>query len=52
MYSRKSSGPKTLPCGTPEVTSVVVEDLPSTSTYCARALRKAEIHLVTVGFIP
>ena len=34
MYVRKSKGPRTDPCGTPDGTEVVLDDAPSTTTYC------------------
>ena len=36
MCKRKSIGPKTVPCGTPESTSTRPEDTPSTTTHCLR----------------
>ena len=44
MCKRKSIGPKTVPCGTPESTSTRPEDTPSTTTHCLRFFRKLEIH--------
>ena len=34
ICKRKSIGPKTVPCGTPESTSTRLEDTPSTTTHC------------------
>ena len=36
MCKRKSIGPKTVPCGTPESTSTRPDDTPSTTTHCLR----------------
>ena len=36
MCKKKSIGPKTVPCGTPESTSTRPEDTPSTTTHCLR----------------
>ena len=36
MCKRKSIGPKTVPCGTPESTSTRPEDTQSTTTHCLR----------------
>ena len=36
MCNRKSIGPKTVPCGTPESTSTRPDDTPSTTTHCLR----------------
>ena len=40
MCKRKSIGPKTVPCGTPESTSTRPEDTPSTTTHCLRFFLK------------
>ena len=32
MYSRKRAGPKTDPCGTPDVTGTLSEEVPSRTT--------------------
>ena len=40
MYSKKSIGPRTEPCGTPDVTSVVSDRAPLTETRCLRFDRK------------
>ena len=37
-------GPKTVPCGTPEVTAAVNDLLPSRTTSWVRLLRKLWIH--------
>ena len=44
MYVRKSKGPRTDPCGTPDGTDVVLDDAPSTTTYCFLHHRYEEIH--------
>ena len=45
MYSKKSIGPRTEPCGTPDVTSVVSDRAPLTETRCLRFDRKDVIQL-------
>ena len=40
MYSNKSIGPITEPCGTPDVTSVMSDRAPLTETRCLRFDRK------------
>ena len=46
ICKRKSIGPKTVLCETPESTSTRLEDTPSTrtTTHCLRFFRKLEIH--------
>ena len=44
MYSRKRAGPKTDPCGTPDVTGTLSDEVPSRTTICDLLLRKASIH--------
>ena len=34
MYSRKRAGPRTDPCGTPDVTGTLSEEVPSRTTIC------------------
>ena len=36
MYVKNSRGPSTEPCGTPEITGAGKDDLPFTTTFCAR----------------
>ena len=45
MYSKKSIGPRTEPCGTPDVTSVMSDRAPLTETRCLRFDRKDVIQL-------
>ena len=45
MYSKKSIGPRTDPCGTPDVTSVMSDRAPLTETRCLRFDRKDVIQL-------
>ena len=40
-YTRNSSGPKTLPCGTPEVTLISLDSCPPTLTLCVRPTRNS-----------
>jgi len=44
IYTRNSVGPKTVPCGTPEVTSQGDEYVPSINTCCDLLCRKDVIH--------
>ena len=44
INSKKSKGPITVPCGTPDSTSEVVDLWPSSCTSCVRWLRKSWIH--------
>ena len=52
MYSKKSIGPRTEPCGTPDVTSVVSDRAPLTETRCLRFDRKYVIQLCALPVIP
>ena len=53
MYSKKSIGPRTEPCGTPDVTYYVVSDrAPLTETSCLRFDRKDVIQLCVLPVIP
>ena len=52
MYSRKSIGPRTEPCGTPDVTSVMSDRAPLTETRCLRFDRKDVIQLCVLLVIP
>lgn len=40
---QKQDVPRTIPCGTPDVTGTVDDDFPSITTVCVRLVRKAEI---------
>ena len=44
MYSRKRAGPRTDPCGTPDVTGTLSDEVPSRTNICDLLLRKASIH--------
>ena len=44
MYSRKSIGPKTDPCGTPDETGNSAELSPSKTTHCVLPIKKDSIH--------
>ena len=44
INSKKRKGPSTVPCDTPDSTSVVVDLWPSSCTSCVRWLRKSWIH--------
>ena len=52
MYSKKSIGLRTEPCGTPDVTSVVSDRAPLTETRCLRFDRKDVIQLCALPVIP
>ena len=49
MYSKKSICPRTEPCGTPDVTSVVSDRAPLTETRCLRFDRK---NVIQLPFVP
>ena len=44
MNARNSKGPRTLPCGTSEVTGVVSEQEPSSTTCCVLPDKKSCTH--------
>ena len=46
MQTRDSKGRRTVPCGTPEVTSVALECTPSSTTSCCLCVIKSAIHLI------
>ena len=52
MYARKSVGPRTDPCGTPEVTWPTEDISPSTTTCWVRSVRKFSIHLRVLPLMP
>ena len=52
MYSKKSIGPRTEPCGTPDVTYVMSDRAPLTETRCLRFDRKYVIQLCVLPVIP
>ena len=52
IYSKKSIGPRTEPCGTPDVTSVMSDRDPLTDTRCLRFDRKDVIKLCVLLVIP
>ena len=52
MYGKKSIGPRTEPCGTPDVTSVVSDRASLTATRCFRFDRKDVIQLCVLPVIP
>jgi len=51
-YSMKSNGPRTVPCGTPEVTCIDGEEIPSRTTFCVLFVRKLLTHLCSEPVIP
>ena len=52
MYGKKSIGPRTEPCGTPDVTSMVSDRAQLTETRCLRFDRKDVIQLCVLTVIP
>ena len=52
IYSKKSIGPRIVPCGTPDVTYVVSDRAPLTETRCLRFDRKYVIQLCVLPVIP
>ena len=52
MYNKKSICPRTEPCGTPDITSVVSNMAPLTDTRCLRFDRKDVIQLCVLPVIP
>ena len=52
MYSKKSKGPRTEPCGTPDVTSVVSDRAPLIEIRYLRFDRKYVIQLCVLPVIP
>ena len=51
-YIRNSSGPRTVPWDTPDVTGLASDDIPPKTTVCSRSVRKAEIHPRVVPITP
>ena len=49
MYSRKRTGPRTEPCGTPDVTHALSDRVPLTETHCFRCERNYFIHFLCVS---
>ena len=52
MYMRKSNGPSTVSWGTPETTLAQVERSPPTTNLCLRHLRKFEIQVCVLLWMP
>ena len=52
MYSRKRTGPRTEPCGTPDVTHVLSDRAPLTETLCFRCERNDFIQFFVFPVIP
>ena len=52
MYSRKRTGPRTEPCGTPDVTHVLSDRDPLTETLCLRCERNDFIKFLVFPVIP
>jgi hypothetical protein len=46
-FARNSSGPRTLPCGTPDVTLTSSDNCPPTLTLCVLPRRNSPIHTTT-----
>ena len=45
MNAKNRIGPRTDPCGTPEITGAVFDDSPSTTTCYVRSDRKASLQV-------
>jgi len=52
IYARNRSGPSTVPCGTPDITSSLVDLVPSSTTRWVRFLRNDWIQQQTGPWIP
>jgi hypothetical protein len=52
MYARNSSGPSTLPCGTPDVTVTSSDNCPPAQTLCIRLKRNSLIHVAIADYLP
>ena len=52
MYKRKSSGPKTEPCGTPKNILFCVEYSPEIEVYCLRLVRYDDMRLCDIPLTP
>ena len=52
MYRRNRSGPSTVPCGTPEVTSELEENCPSMITLCVCPRRNDSIYVRMLPLMP
>ena len=52
MYSRRRTGPRTEPCGTPNVTHVLSDRDPLTETLCLRCERNDFIQFFVFPVIP
>ena len=52
LYSKKSMGPRTEPCGTPDVTAVMSDRAPLTETRCLRLDSTDVIQLCVLPVIP
>ena len=50
IYTKKSNGQRTVPCGTPDRTGAVSDVVPS--THCVRPMRKEAIHLCRFPVTP
>ena len=51
-YIKNNSGPSTVPCGRPLLTSAKEDDVPSTKTVCFRSSRKLRIHAMSLPLSP
>lgn len=52
IYKRKSLGPKTHPCSTPQLTFILSDLLPAYCTYCRLLFRELLNHLWSVPLMP
>ena len=51
-YTRNSSGPKTVPCGTPEITLTSLDSCLPTLTLCVQPTRNSLTRTTTLEFTP
>ena len=52
ICNRKSRGPSTVPCGTPDSTLLAEDLCPSTTTCWSRVLKKAAVHCSICPWMP
>ena len=52
INSKNKSGPRTVPCGTPDVTTILLEKQPSTVTFWDHPDRNMSIHCRMGPLIP
>ena len=52
IYAKKRMGPRTEPCGTPDETEILSEEIPLMTTACFLLSKKFLIHLRTSPLMP